>query len=261
MNPKTLVIGCSDLTGVYTDDDKVLADEKSWALRVADRYSGTFKCISLPGHGVHLYTNILKRLDELDKLSQFDNIIVQMTSELRLRQYPDNFDPFPEIFMRIDNDKTETMHFFQTMEKPVYSNNSIELYDRYEKHFSGTQAKIDFTKVLTDMYYQDNMLVKILYSYIETLCDKNNIKSYYVSTRGVCNGLLATEIVPREKYMFDDGHMWVYKYFANKICGTDDQFDLKKTGHMSNALHPTMKIIDDIADLMYERLEANGFQG
>lgn len=258
---RTLVIGCSDITGVYRMDDSTIANEKAWPLRIAERYDGVFKSISLPGHGVHLYTNILQRLDEANKLSQFDNIIVQMTSELRFRHYPENFDPFPEVFMKIDTDKTETLHFFKTMEKPVYSNNAIELYDRYEKHFSGTQAKIDFTKVLTDMNYQDNTLVKILYNYIEMLCIKNNIKSYYISTRGVCKGLSPIQIIPREKYLLEDGNDFLYKYFARKICGTENQFDLIKTEHMSNALHPTIKIIDDITELMYERLEAHGFKG
>lgn len=257
---RTLVIGCSDITGVYTQKDQ-LTGEDSWTLRVAKKYDGVFKCVSLPGHGVHLYTNLLQRLDEANKLSQFDNIIVQMTSELRFRHYPDKFDPFPELFMKIDTDKTETLHFFKTIEKPVYSNNSIELYDRYEKHFSGTQAKIDFTKVLTDMHYQDNTLVKILYNYIEMLCNKNDIKSYYISTRGVCNGLAPAQIIPREKYLLDDGNDWLYKFFARKIYNSEDQFKLKEDGYMSNALHPTNLIIDDIAELMYERLEANGFKG
>ena len=258
---RTLVIGCSDITGVYTSDDRTLPQEKAWPLRVAEKYNGVFKSISLPGHGVHLYANLLTRLDEMGKLSQFDNIIVQMTSELRLRQYPEKYDPFPEIFIKIENDKTETLHFFKTMEKPVYSSNAIELYDRYENYFSNTQGKIDFTKVLTDMVYEDNILVKILYSHIEMLCQKNNIKSYYISTRGIAKGLDAGDVVPMEKYLFDDRHEWIYKYLAKKICGTEEQFDLIKTGHMSRALHPTMKIIDDITELVYERLQANGFEG
>jgi len=258
---RTLVIGCSDITGVYTKSDSVEPGEKSWVLRVADNYEGVFKSISLPGHGVHLYANLLQRLDEANKLQQFDNVIVQITTELRLRQYPEDFDPFPEVLKKIDNDTTETMHFFRTVEKPIYSSNAIELYDRYEKYFSNTQGRIDFTKVLTDMHYQDNVLVKILYYYIEQLFQKNDIKSYYISTRGIAKGLTPVDLGIMDNYLFESEHDWIYKVLARDICGTEDQFDLIKTGHMSNALHPTLKIIDRIAELVYERLQANGFEG
>ena len=258
---RTLVIGCSDITCVYTKDDKIEEGEPNWAMRIAERYDGTFKVISLPGHGVHLYANLLHRLDEVNKLKQFDNVIVQMTSELRLRQYPENFDPFPEIFMKIDTNKSETMHFFKTMEKPIYSSNAIELYDRYEKYFSNTRGKIDFTKVLTDMYYQDNMLVKILYNHLEHLFNKNDIKSYYISTRGVAKGITPVDLGIMNKYLFDNEHDWIYKILAREKCGTENQFDLIKDGYMSKALHPTKKIINDITELVYERLQANGFEG
>lgn len=230
-------------------------------MRIADRYDGVFKSISLPGHGVHLYANLLQRLDEVNKLNQFDNVIVQMTSELRLRQYPEYFDPFPEVFLKIDTDVSETMHFFKTIEKPIYSSNAIELYDRYEKYFSNTQGKIDFTKVLTDMHYQDNVLVKILYRYIEQLFQKNDIKSYYISTRGIAKGLTPVDLGIMDNYLFESEHDWIYKILAREKCGTENQFDLRKDGYMSSALHPTLKIIDDITELVYERLQANGFQG
>ena len=258
---RTLVVGCSDITCVYKPDDSEDTGQTSWLLKLFERYDGVFKSISLPGHGVHLYASILERLDQSGKLGQFDNLIVQMTSELRLRQYPENFDPFPEIFIKIDTDKTETLRFFKTMEKPVYSSNAIELYDRYENYFSNTQGKIDFTKVLTDMTYQDNTLIKILYNHIEFLCKKNDIKSYYISTRGIAKGLTPVDLGIKEKYLMEDTHDWIYKYFARKYCGTEEQFDLIKTGHMSSALHPTRKITDDITNLVYERLEAHEFKG
>lgn len=256
---RTLVIGCSDITGVYNLDDSVDHNEKSWPLRLADRYDGVFKSISLPGHGVHLYASILERLNELGKLSQFDNIIVQMTSELRLRQYPDEFDPLSEIIKRIDNDDTETMHFFRTHEKPVYSSNAIELYDRYQDYFTNTQGKLDFTKVLHDMTYQDNTLVKILYDHIKWVCEENSINQYYISTRGICKGLTPYDL--DLNYLLEDETDWIYKHFARKYCNSENQFDLIKSGHMSKALHPTKKIIDDITDFVHERLEANGFKG
>ena len=261
MKNKTLVIGCSDITGVYDVKDRVLPNEKSWALRVADRYSGTFKCISFPGHGAHMYASTLHTLSRLGLLERFDNLIIQMTSELRLRQYPSEFDPIPQIKEFINSEGNGTLHLFQTHEKPIYSSNAIELYDRYEKTFSGTQAKIDFTKVLETMRYEDPVLVQLFYRAIEDVADENMIDTYYVSTRGICEGVTPRALNIGDKYLFDDEHMWIYKYFAKKFCGTEDQFALKATGHMSQALHPTMKIIDDIADLMYERLEANGFQG
>jgi len=258
---RTLVVGCSDITGTYTVSDQVIETEKGWPLIVAEKYEGVFKSISLPGHGVHLYANILDRLDEAGKLRQFDNLIVQITSELRFRHYPENFDPFPEIFIKIDNDTSETLHFFKTMEKPVYSSNAIELYDRYENYFSNTQGKIDFTSVLKDMTYQDNTLIKILYRHIEYLCEKNDIKSYYVATRGIAEGITPRTLGIEEKYLLEDQYDWIYRYFARKYCGTENQFDLKKDGYMSKALHPTKLIIDDIANLIHERLEAHEFQG
>lgn len=258
---RTLVIGCSDITGVYTQEDRVIQGEKSWVLRVADNYDGVFKSVSLPGHGVHLYANLLDRLDEAGKLKQFDNLIVQMTSELRLRQYPEKYDPFPELFIKLDNNTTETLHFFKTMEKPIYSSNAIELYDRYENYFTTTQGKVDFTKVLNDMHYQDNTLVKIMYRHIETLCEKNDIKSYYISTRGLAEGIVPRTLGIEEKYLMEDQYDYVYKYFARKFCNSENQFDLKADAYMSRALHPTMKIIDDITELVYERLQANGFEG
>ena len=77
---KTLILGCSFLNGAYTSYDTPIPGT-SW---VSSLDNSKFDAFSFSGHGIITWIEFINYLVEIDKIKEYDRVIVQHSTEPRI---------------------------------------------------------------------------------------------------------------------------------------------------------------------------------
>ena len=196
---KTLWIGCSHSAGTYDINDKNI-NQYGIPNVVGKSFDyDNWKIVACPGHGIIEFSNIVTELYYNDLLN-FDNIIIQLTTEPRLiglekdherlkyRQLfkyiqNDTHRPKGNSIYRLDSDISHPYDF-----KMAFNMHPVSLYELYKDSFPENRSyKIDNALVqMTQSIYESlsGVLVPTMrqsYKNIVDICTKENINLYTFS--------------------------------------------------------------------------------
>ena len=260
---KTLWIGCSHSAGTYDLGNKNISgfgipsavgksfDYKNW------------KIIACPGYGIIEFSNILTELYYNDLLN-FDNIIIQLTTEPRLIGLEKEAETlkYPYLFEYIRADKNTPYRLDADVSHPkefktVFNMNPISLYELYIDTFPrNTKIDLGLLKMTKAIY---NSLSKSLipnvrqgYRNIVDICTKENINLY------VFNYIDGKEATYR--------HLTNINYEKYDILGCKGLYEIsteaekEKFYHPENC-HPLEGAVINKSKVIINALKEHGFKG
>jgi len=193
---KTLMIGCSHLSGSYSSDNRLLDIDVNYGTIARDILNDKdWKIISCPGEGIIAFSSIIETLYQQNLLQQFDNVILQQTYEPRLNiqinqnqimqdiiEYVSSDDSLPHLAR---NDWLVSMHPSTQFEKhksrfPKHELEFLEYCHYIGDNFDKTSDVVKHVQSTAQPYrsYFKNMEVDVSFRYIEMLLANLNINLY-----------------------------------------------------------------------------------
>lgn len=182
---KTLWIGCSHSAGTYDINDRRVTT--NGIPEETHKYFSNhtvWKSVSCSGEGLIRYSTILSYLDKHDMLRNFDNLILQLTSETRLAAY-DNFDSYVTAFTELNKylkSNNNSHHIFAS--KTAFSCNPYELYSIHEQGYdTKNKAKLLGTieQLIESLLLELRLQLSIHCNNILNIIERNGINFYTYS--------------------------------------------------------------------------------
>lgn len=263
---KTLMIGCSHLTGSYSLDNKILDRDVNYGTIARDILNDKdWKIISCPGEGLIAFSSIIETLHQQNLLQQFDNLILQQTYEPRLNiqinqnkvmqniiEYVSNDDPKPHLVV---NDWLVSMHPSTQFEKHKSRFAQCELefleYCHYiGDNFDRTDDIVKHVESTAEPYvpYFKNMEVDTSFRYIQMLMANLNINLY---TFRWWSSWRDTDYIKSVPNIMDEP-------VGNKLR---DHFGADIVNQLSSpGSHPSLAAIEYIGAELAQSLENHGFR-
>lgn len=261
---KTLWIGCSHSAGTYNLKNENINQFGIPCVVGTSFDYDNWKIVACPGYGIIEYSNIVSEL-YYNNLLDFDNIIVQLTTEPRLLGLEKEAEilKYPRLFEYIRADKNTPYRLDDDVSHPiefkmVFNMHPVSLYELYIGTFPENRSvKVDDALLtMTQNIYQS--LSKLLlptirqsYRSIVDICEKEKINLYMFN------------YISGEK---------TYKYLTNinyekyDILGckglyeTSTESEKEKFYHPENH-HPLEGAVINKSKVIINALKEHGFKG
>ena len=261
---KTLWLGCSHSGGVYDINDAPQRGVPSLPHRVSEKLGEQkdWKMLSFSAQGILRYNQIIKSLEDYDRLKEFDNVILQLTIEPRLVTWHNNIESNfigHDVIPFID-DGTRTYFNFRHMldlnhyEAPDkefrFMTNAYSLFHLFKERFSKDEPRKTFLDIVDEMVEStgtfincSDLIPTILDTMLERL-EKHNLNIYtFYYTTGNTNSRV------NEKYDIFNGDMLFNPRDYNP-----------NIDYVQDTYHPMLTIMDRLADNLVHALKNNGYR-
>lgn len=264
---KTLWIGCSHSAGYYNSNDLMLS-ERGLPFEVGKNYGlDNWKAISCPGQGIIEYNNILDHLDQ-NNLLNFDNLILQLTSEPRLVSFCSKGESlkfsYIEEYIKSSNDERKSFVYrndddytHDTKFQLSFNRHPVSLYGIYRDTFpNNTEVRDALLSMCENLTYSLGKhirpLIKAAFKNIIEITERRGIKLYTFSWVGISTYEFLGN-VDYHKYDLLDGSNIIEESVGkrgkrSKLCTLP-------------TYHPTKEGITFSTNLITQRLNDKGFNG
>ena len=259
---KTLWLGCSYSYGVYNVKDEPILTVPSLPERVSEKLGEQedWKILAFSAQGILRYSQIIKSLEEVDKLKEFDNVILQLTLEPRFVTWHNNIErnfighdilPFINDDMRtyFSSRKMLDPNQYEASGKEIFTTNAYSQFHLFKDRFRKGKNQETFIDIVDEMVKStfhfincSDLVPKIFDTILEILEKRNlNIYTFYYyrkHTRGIS-----------DKYDIFNGDM----LFNPK--------DYKPNiDYVQDTNHPMIPIMDRLTDNLVHALKDNGYE-